>query len=103
MIGPVFLELGAFGNPAAKGFLLFGRKNAFKFGGGHDLVRVVRKDAIEKFTVLGFTRHHGDCPVAGGGGGSGLIQTKFRLAGLGIGPVALETMRGQDGSNIVVE
>ena len=57
---PVRLVLRSLGDPPLEEFLLLGRERFLEGRRRHDLLRIVREDAVEHDTRIGITRN--DCP-----------------------------------------
>ena len=55
--GPVFLILRSFLDPLVEQIFFLGRKRGVGFGRGHDLIRIVRTDAVMKFALFDLARN----------------------------------------------
>ena len=56
---PVLLIVGAFGDPAAQQLALGRRDRAVRIGRRHDLLGILRDEALEQFALGGLARHEG--------------------------------------------
>ena len=57
---PMVLILTALGDPGAEDGLVLGGYRLLRFGRRHDVVRVVRKDAVDDFALVGLTGDDGE-------------------------------------------
>jgi len=100
----VVLVGGSGADPLAEGILLLRGERLFGRGRGHDLVRVVREDAGDQFTLVGVARDDGAGSAFGGSeGGGALVEAEAALAACFVRAVAFEAVVRKDGADVAGE
>ena len=96
---PVRLIRRAGGDPTPECLFLCRRQRLVRLGRRHPLLRVVRENTLNQQTVARFARHDG----FGFDGFLTHIEPQARLARVLIGPMAGETVFGQDRPDVAIE
>ena len=97
--GPVLVVLRALLDPFLEQVLFLGREGGMRLGRGHDLLRVVRADAVMKFALLDLARNddlvlQGILPD---------VQAEFCLSSFLVGPVASIALACKKRTDFTVE
>ena len=98
------LILTALGDPGAEDGLVLGGYRLLRFGRRHDVVRVVGKDAVDDFALVGLTGDDGEfARLAFTVGRFREVEAEFTFTRMVVHAVASEAMLGEDRADFLVE
>ena len=93
----------AFGDPAFDQIFLVGLERLFAFGRRHDFFDIVRGDALKEGAQFRLTFHDGWAVVALFEEAFFTIQAQFRFSATRVRTVTMETVLGENRSDIAIE
>jgi hypothetical protein len=98
-VGPVAFVNRALRDPLLQQILLLGSEDFVRIGRRHQVLGIVREDALDQFALARLAGH--DCFAFESGFAE--VEAEFAFALAGIRPVAGETIVGKDGANRLIE
>ena len=102
-VGPVLAPRRALGDPGLEQGQLFGGNRLMLLRRRHDLLGVLRFDALDERAQLGLAGHDRDVAFPVGLRGGLVVEAQLGLARLLVGSVAGDAVLGEDGTDLAAE